>query len=978
MQSTLTLTANFVDVTKPTVAITSPLAGSRVTNGTVTVQGTASDNNGVAQVLVQLGSGPFQVATGTANWSASLALAPGPNTVVAKSVETAGNQAAPVSETITYAILSQIALSANGNGSISPNLNGQLLEVGKSYTVTALPASGNAFTNWTGGIAANTAVLTFVMQSNLSLTANFIDVTKPTVAITSPLDGSRVTNGAVTVQGTASDNNGVAQVLVQLGSGPFQVATGTANWSASLALAPGPNTVVAKSVETAGNQAAPVSETITYAILSQIALSANGNGSISPNLNGQLLEVGKSYTVTALPASGNAFTNWTGGIAANTAVLTFVMQSNLSLTANFIDVTKPTVAITSPLDGSRVTNGAVTVQGTASDNNGVAQVLVQLGSGPFQVATGTANWSASLALAPGPNTVVAKSVETAGNQAAPVSETITYAILSQIALSANGNGSISPNLNGQLLEVGKSYTVTALPASGNAFTNWTGGIAANTAVLTFVMQSNLSLTANFIDVTKPTVAITSPLDGSRVTNGAVTVQGTASDNNGVAQVLVQLGSGPFQVATGTANWSASLALAPGPNTVVAKSVETAGNQAAPVSETITYAILSQIALSANGNGSISPNLNGQLLEVGKSYTVTALPASGNAFTNWTGGIAANTAVLTFVMQSNLSLTANFIDVTKPTVAITSPLDGSRVTNGAVTVQGTASDNNGVAQVLVQLGSGPFQVATGTANWSASLALAPGPNTVVAKSVDTAGNQSAPVSETITYAILSQITLSANGNGSISPNLNGQLLEVGKSYTVTALPASGNAFTNWTGGIAANTAVLTFVMQSNLSLTANFIDVTKPTVAITSPLDGSRVTNGTVTVQGTASDNNGVAQVLVQLGSGPFQVATGTANWSASLALAPGPNTVVAKSVDTAGNQSAPVSETITYAILSQITLSANGNGSISPNLNGQFLEVGKSYTLTALPASGNAFTNWTGGIPANTAVLTFVMQSNLT
>src|SRR5258707_579542 len=222
------------------------------------------------------------------------------------------------------------------------------------------------------------------------------------------------------------------------------------------------------------------------------------------------------------------------------------------------------------------------------------------------------------------------------------------------------------------------------------------------------------------------------------------------------------------------------------------------------------------------------------------------------------------------MQSTLTLTANFVDVTKPTVAITSPLDGARVTNGTVTVQGTASDNNGVAQVLVQLGSGPFQVATGTANWSASLALAPGPNTVVAKSVDTAGNQSAPVSETITYAILSQITLSANGNGSISPNLNGQFLEVGKSYTLTALPASGNAFTNWTGGIPANTAVLTFVMQSNLTLTANFVDVMKPTVAITSPLDGARVTNGTVTVQGTASDNNGVAQVLVQLGSGPFR------------------------------------------------------------------------------------------------------------
>src|SRR5258707_171832 len=284
---------------------------------------------------------------------------------------------------------------------------------------------------------------------------------------------------------------------------------------------------------------------------------------------------------------------------------------------------------------------------------------------------------------------------------------------------------------------------------------------------------------------------------------------------------------------------------------------------------------------------------------------------------------ANTAILTFVMQSNLTLTANFVDVMKPTFAITSPLDGSRVTNGTVTVQGTASDNNGVAQVLVQLGSGPFQVATGTANWSASLGLVPGPNIVLVKSVDTAGNQSVPVSETITYAILSQITLSANGNGRISPNLNGQLLEVGQSYTLSALPAAGNAFTNWTGGVSANTATLTFVMQSNLVLRANFVDATKPTVLIPSPLAGARVTNGTVTVQGTASDNNGVAQVLVQVGSGPFQAATGTSSWSASASLSGGANTISVKSVDAAGNESFPASETITSAGISPITGSAH-------------------------------------------------------
>src|SRR5205809_8015255 len=130
---------------------------------------------------------------------------------------------------------------------------------------------------------------------------------------------------------------------------------------------------------------------------------------------------------------------------------------------------------------------------------------------------------------------------------------------------------------------------------------------------------------------------------------------------------------------------------------------------------------------------------------------------------------------------------------------------------------------------------------------------------------------------------------------------------------------------------------------------NFIDVMKPTVSIVSPVAYSRVTNGTVTLQGHAADNKAVAQVVYQLGNGPFQLATGTSNWSGSLALVPGPNTIRVKSVDMAGNESLPVSETITCVVWSRITVSTNGNGIVSPNINGQPVEIAKSYTPLASP-----------------------------
>ncbi len=66
-----------------------------------------------------------------------------------------------------------------------------------------------------------------------------------------------------------------------------------------------------------------------------------------------------------------------------------------------------------------------------------------------------------------------------------------------------------------------------------------------------------------------------------------------------------------------------------------------------------------------------------------------------------------------------------------------------------------------------------------------------------------------------------ITVTVNGNGSLAPNHNGQSLIIGLTYSMVALPADGASFTGWTGSIPSASPTLTFVMQSNLNLTANF-------------------------------------------------------------------------------------------------------------------------------------------------------------
>jgi hypothetical protein len=155
------------------------------------------------------------------------------------------------------------------------------------------------------------------------------------------------------------------------------------------------------------------------------------------------------------------------------------------------------------------------------------------------------------------------------------------------------------------------------------------------------------------------------------------------------------------------------------------------------------------------------------------------------------------------------------------------LAGAKLTNSTVVVRGTASDNIHVALVQYRLenavGTNAYETATGTNNWSAIVTnLVPGLNTVRVRAYDTSTNVSAAVARTFTYAIVSPLTLATNGNGTFSPNLNNKLLDVGVTYTVTAMPAPGWIFVDWTRDMNSDKPKLTFLMQTNMMLTAKFI------------------------------------------------------------------------------------------------------------------------------------------------------------
>jgi uncharacterized repeat protein (TIGR02543 family) len=414
----------------PILAITAPTAGLQVSNANYTITGTAADTVAVTNVFYTLNNSGWTPAT-TANnwttWSAPVTLILGTNTIAAYAVDTNGNFSLTNRVSLDYVLNAVLTVRTNGHGTISPNYNGVLLPIGQRYTMTATASPGYGFTGWTGSSTTNAATLTFVMASNLTFTANFVVVTNPTLTITAPSSGQRWSNAVFTVTGIAKDNLQVSNVVCQINGGGWNSATNInnwTNWTAGVTLTPGTNIVQAFAVDTSGNVSTTNSVSFQYVVTNQLGVRAIGLGTISPNDSNAWLNIGQNYSITSAPATGFVFTNWVistnwiGGTTTSKTNLMFMMASNLTLQASFVETSRPTLTITAPTSGQHMTNALATVVGTAKDNWKVAGIWYQLNNGAWNATAttnGWTNWTTTVELSSGTNTLKAYAMNLGGN-----------------------------------------------------------------------------------------------------------------------------------------------------------------------------------------------------------------------------------------------------------------------------------------------------------------------------------------------------------------------------------------------------------------------------------------------------------------------------------------------------------------------------------------------------------------------------------
>ena len=165
-------------------------------------------------------------------------------------------------------------------------------------------------------------------------------------------------------------------------------------------------------------------------------------------------------------------------------------------------------------------------------------------------------------------------------------------------------------------------------------------------------------------------------------------------------------------------------------------------------------------------------------------------------------------------------------IPRPTIGITVPQRGARIHSSSLTVTGTTDGEVAVARVYFQLDDGGWQLATSSDNWAhwrGNVTMPKGQHQLDAFAESVLGTFSKTNSVGFScMATSAPIVVEIVGDGVVNPNLDGEFLQIGKSYSMTAVPAIGSVFAGWKiGDVEANASKVVFVMQSNLVLQANF-------------------------------------------------------------------------------------------------------------------------------------------------------------
>lgn len=453
-----------------------------------------------------------------------------------------------------------------------------------------------------------------------------------------------------------------------------------------------------------------------------------------------------------------------------------------------------------------------------------------------------------------------------------------------------------------------------------------------------------------LDKTPPVITASAfpPANAANWNNTPVTVSFVCSDaTSGIVncpQSQIVSADGANQVISGTATDVAG-------NT--AKASVTVNLDQAPPTITATVSPAPNAAGWNNTNPTVSFTCSDSL------SGVTACPTPQTISSEGANQLIAGTATDVAGNAANTSVTIK-LDKTPPTVAIASPPNGSTISLSTISIGLNGSEADNLSGVSTVTCNGSPAAISGS-NFTCSVLLAQGANSISVQATDVAGNtSSSPLS--LTFAPAPQLAITAPANLSVtnlSPvTVRGTVSDPAAVVTINGIsaPQSSGIFAipvPLTEGLNVLTAVATNSSGAVSTATAQItLDTTPPHITIDTPANGTIVTDPVVTVTGLANDivvgTVNAQDVQVTVNGIAAQVANRTYA-AANVPLAIGANTIQAVARDRAGNGTTST-VTVTRVLPSQPPAPAIGQAVVTQSLS---VVSGNSQTgaiATQLPA----------------------------
>ena len=431
------------------------------------------------------------------------------------------------------------------------------------------------------------------------------------------------------------------------------------------------------------------------------------------------------------------------------------------------------------------TVGSGSVVSNPSSSQYVSGTVVQLTANP-NVGWQFSGWSGDITGTSNPASITMTSNKAVTATFTQIPYTLTTSIIGTCC-----QVNVSPNQASY--RYGDTVTLTAIPASNWAFSNWMGDLSGNANPATITMNGNKNVMANFVQKTF-TLGISYSGSGS----GQILSNNTSTNHYGdVIQVTAVPSAG-----SSFSGWSGDLTGNSNPAYITLNA-----NKAIMGSFTKNqYGVITNIV----GGGYVTLSPNQSTFDYGTSVQLTAIPNAGWTFSGWSGDLSGNTNPTSISITANKAITATFTQ------------------NQYVVVLGASGQGNPVvspSQSSYTYGSVVQMFANPVVGWTFSSWSSNTPNIVIANpsqastsaTIDGNGMLTATYTQN-TYGLT--VNVSPAQGGSMVADKSGPY-HFGDVVTLTELASNGYSFSGWSGDAQGAGSTFAVTINGDKAVTASF-------------------------------------------------------------------------------------------------------------------------------------------------------------